>query len=459
MRYRHTERAQRSQLAGGNPSGAKYSETRPCAFGAGVLGLRRRCSAALARHVSNSPGASGPLAGSLPPDAVNDTLADYTQHHSVHCKAKALSISRKTSPVVSAQSGEASEFYEYQGRLCKMCPAGHFVLQECKTAGSESICQLCPSDYFTTHWNAFHACAPCKICRSLDEVELKSCNRTSNTECACKEGTFCFPDQPCETCHKCRLRCPDGEVMEKHCTPQSDIQCRPVQTSSPPPPSGKSNSKTLILSLCGIIMVIIAGIIIFLMYKRRRNPRWCFRGHTTNRANSIHSKTVLWLQTKFICGQQESKDNERNTEVDLAPQPSWPKRAGPSAARQPEEAIPLQKEEERRKLIPVGEKDPAEILLRSFYTFVEEVPLNKWQSYMMVLGLTLNEIEIAQANFRNSVAEQHFQMLRIWQEKNGKGASLDTLLETLCDPNVNLKGVEVKIRKSLIFKHLYAYEE
>ncbi|XP_060106577.1 tumor necrosis factor receptor superfamily member 10B [Heteronotia binoei] len=175
-----------------------------------------------------------------------------------------------------------------------------------------------------------------------------------------------------------------------------------------------------------------------------------------------YCKTLLWLQTKCTHGQLESEDNERNTQVDLASR-SHP---GPSATGQPDETIPLQEknylipiEKERRKLVPANGKDSENALRQSFLHFVEEVPLNKWRSYMIVLGLTDNEIEIAKVDARDSVRDQHILMLQTWQEKNGKKASLDMLLETLCDPTMSLEGVELKIRKALISAHLYVYEE
>lgn len=39
-----------------------------------------------------------------------------------------------------------------------------------------------------------------------DQVELSPCSATRNTQCACRNGTFCSPDHPCEMCQKCRSR-------------------------------------------------------------------------------------------------------------------------------------------------------------------------------------------------------------------------------------------------------------
>ncbi|XP_077163252.1 tumor necrosis factor receptor superfamily member 10B-like isoform X3 [Paroedura picta] len=324
----------------------------------------------------------------------------------------ALSLYQKNSTLVTANlSGEESDFYLHEGLLCKMCPAGSYVFSPCKTTGTESSCKPCNNDTFTTHLNSLHACPPCKICRHLDQVTLKSCTRTSNAECACKSGTFCSPDQACETCQRCKPRCPDGEQMAQPCTPQSDIQCVPIPTSSPTPSPGKNNSETVtvVLVVAAIILVAIG----FLTYKYRNKLRCCFRGNATRtRANSIHFKEC-----------------------------------------------PVPIEEERRILVPTNEKDPEEALRLSFIHIVAMVPLTKWRPYMIALGLTENEIDIAKMNAKGDVSEQHFLMLRTWLEKNGKKASLDTLLTTLCDPAVNLKGVEQKIREVLISGKLYVYEE
>uniref|UniRef100_A0ACB8EXU3 Uncharacterized protein n=1 Tax=Sphaerodactylus townsendi TaxID=933632 RepID=A0ACB8EXU3_9SAUR len=384
---------------------------------------------------------------------------------------KALSVSQKNStPVVSKLSREVNEFYDHKGHLCRMCPPGNSVLQHCETSGSNSTCKPCSNDSFSTHWNSFHECVPCKVCRPLDQVTLKLCSRTSNAECACKEGAFfCSPSQPCETCHTCKPRCPDGEEMVQPCTPQSDIQCVPITTSSPTVPSGKSDSKAIVplWILLGIILLIILGCV---MYKYRKTLQrssapvlQCSRDHTTGtKANSIRSKTLLWLQTKLTRGQPESGDNEWNAQVDLASQ----SHSGSNTTGQPEETIPLREkecsvliEEEKGKLVPANGKDAEEALRQSFFLFVDEVPLNKWHSYMSVLGLTYNEIDTAKLNSPGDVAEQHHQMLRKWLDKNGKNASLDTLLKTLCDPTVNLKGVEMRIREALIDRKMYYYEE
>lgn len=37
-----------------------------------------------------------------------------------------------------------------------------------------------------------------------DQVELSPCRADRNTQCACKNGTFCSPDHPCEMCQKCQ---------------------------------------------------------------------------------------------------------------------------------------------------------------------------------------------------------------------------------------------------------------
>lgn len=42
------------------------------------------------------------------------------------------------------------------------------------------------------------------VCSSAaDEMETSSCTSTTDTQCQCRSGTFCVPDQACEVCKRC----------------------------------------------------------------------------------------------------------------------------------------------------------------------------------------------------------------------------------------------------------------
>lgn len=95
-------------------------------------------------------------------------------------------------------------------------------------------------------------------------------------------------------------------------------------------------------------------------------------------------------------------------------------------------------------------------LRQSFETFIKNVPLNKWKTFMRALGLTDHDIDIAEAD-EKGVNDQHFHMLRTWLTKKGKEATLNILLDTLCA--IELRGVMKSVQDELISQGLYCYEE
>ncbi|XP_053124970.1 tumor necrosis factor receptor superfamily member 10B-like isoform X2 [Hemicordylus capensis] len=328
------------------------------------------------------------------------------------CVAKTASLpviqhSEDAPPVTSELQDEMKQFYEHGGLSCKKCSPGHHVSVHCTRSGKVGICHPCPENTFSEHMNDRESCFGCASCRPLDQVELKSCTKTSNTQCACKNGTFCHLDSPCETCYKCTDRCPKGEQVVQPCTSRSDLKCakpptNPSTTASTPVP-GFKRSNTVRMVAIGVPLVVVL-LVFFLSWKCRRTCR---------------GKCIL---------------PSRTTDYTKEPLPR------------------------RRKLTPATEGSPTEILRRSFQTFVTEVPVPMWERYARALGLTDNEIDSIKVNERD-VNEQHFQMLRTWLDHNGKQATLDTLLETLCDPNIKLWGPRGEIEKLLISRGLYAEED
>ncbi|XP_066495879.1 tumor necrosis factor receptor superfamily member 10A-like [Tiliqua scincoides] len=352
--------------------------------------------------------------------------------------AKAASLSLTPNHHLQALRGMTYDFYQHDGRWCKKCPPGTYVSAHCTRSEAEGTCLPCPDDTFFQHKNEHSSCSSCKTCRLLDEVERKPCTKTNNTQCACKTGSYCSPGLPCETCLKCSPRCPDGEVMVHPCTPESDIQCEKPSTVTPPtsptPAAGSSGYSIWIYP--GIIMIVAVCILaVYLCVKRRRESR----------VTVCSSGTLQRLRRKFIL--QSSGDPEsQNEQVD---------QRSPNTEEASTMMSLLEKETERR-LVPQNGKDPTDALRLSFEIFSKVVPLNSWKRFMRALGLTDNDIDIAEAD-EKCVNDQHFLMLRTWQTKKGKEATLDTLLDTLCA--IELRGVMKTVRDELISKSLYCYEE
>ncbi|KAK1892050.1 Tumor necrosis factor receptor superfamily member 22 [Dissostichus eleginoides] len=70
------------------------------------------------------------------------------------------------------------------------------------TAGGESVCEECEDGTFTEHDNGLKQCFKCAQCRSDQEV-VRRCSHTQETECRCRAGRFCSPDEACEVCRRC----------------------------------------------------------------------------------------------------------------------------------------------------------------------------------------------------------------------------------------------------------------
>ncbi|NWI21089.1 TR10C factor, partial [Crypturellus soui] len=79
---------------------------------------------------------------------------------------------------------------------------GYYVAQHCSASHLRAICAPCiEGEDYTAHPNGLERCLPCKQCKD-DQITLRTCTLTHDTECQCKEGYFC-PVEGCEICQKC----------------------------------------------------------------------------------------------------------------------------------------------------------------------------------------------------------------------------------------------------------------
>uniref|UniRef100_A0A8C8S3P9 Tumor necrosis factor receptor superfamily member 10B n=1 Tax=Pelusios castaneus TaxID=367368 RepID=A0A8C8S3P9_9SAUR len=353
-------------------------------------------------------------------------------------------------PVALSHSMEDSELYKHENRFCKKCPAGYHVKDHCVIPNAIGNCSSCKEGTeFTEYANALSRCLTCRVCRK-DEVKLAPCQRSKNTECACKNGTFCSPDHPCEICQRCKARCPEGEVQVSACTPQSDMQCA-CPTGPPPAAGGFSNWSIAGITVAVLIVLVVPGCLL-----------WCFCCRSSSSGGDHREKSSSFMD-HFLShlrncsrGRLGTQDNMRNEQLDQESQRellavSDPKEAArkasacetgvqsaaASALEHERNPVP-QMEGRKRKLVPVRGKDATETLRCSFDIFSQEVPCKDWRRFGRALFLTDNEIENAERSEKYS-QEQHYQMLFTWLNKAGAGASVNQLLETL--DRIDLRGV------------------
>ncbi|XP_028922494.1 tumor necrosis factor receptor superfamily member 10B isoform X2 [Ornithorhynchus anatinus] len=320
--------------------------------------------------------------------------------------AESASVSKRnsfstqgTAPQVRKGGLEELKFYKHQGRQCLLCPAGQYVKEGCNTSFTHGICAPCQNGAnFTAFPNGLFYCIKCQICKP-DQEEVSPCTTTEDTQCHCKAGTFCPRDHPCEVCMKCKTRCPEDMAVGSSCQPWSDLQCVPSERTVP--------RQLWILSALPLFLLLVAGLALGRYYL----------------CNS--SAGVSHLGTRKLLS------NLREQKGAVAPQI-----------------------ESKRILVPANGANPMETLEKALPHFEREVPCKSWNGYMIRLGLSQNEIDVARGSERYT-EDQPRSLLRTWQIKMGKGASINTMLETLDE--MRLKLIRESIQESLIASKLYVF--
>ncbi|NXJ16778.1 TR10B factor, partial [Odontophorus gujanensis] len=313
---------------------------------------------------------------------------------------------------------------------------------------NNSTCLPCKKDEYTEYLNDFSKCLGCRICRE-DQVELSPCVATRNTQCACKNGTFCLPDHPCEMCQKCQTRCPKGQVTIALCTPHSDLKCGP--------PLDISSSFPMYIITITAPLAVVLGFLLLVLWKCYCNHHgageggsWAAAGTrgphpSRNRLlrrlgiwdNSCNEQTYQQQQQQLLPAVQGS-EVPRAVELEEMP----PRTSNPNV-------------ETQRKLVPVPGEDPIVLLRRSFNTFVNCVPFPEWKMFGRALDLSENDIYLAEQHDRRS-REPFFQMLNTWLNRQGSNASVNTLLETLA--RIGLGGVADKVASELVKEGYFQYK-
>ncbi|NWW95499.1 TR10A factor, partial [Rhynochetos jubatus] len=81
-------------------------------------------------------------------------------------------------------------------------PTGTYVAQHCTAPHQRGSCLPCTEgEGYTAHENGLEACLSCRQCKD-DQITLRPCTLTHDTECQCKQG-YCCPAEGCEICQRC----------------------------------------------------------------------------------------------------------------------------------------------------------------------------------------------------------------------------------------------------------------
>uniref|UniRef100_A0A8B9MJI0 TR10B factor n=1 Tax=Accipiter nisus TaxID=211598 RepID=A0A8B9MJI0_9AVES len=279
--------------------------------------------------------------------------------------------------------------------------AGTYVAEQCKEQNGSSECLPCKEDEYIEYPNSFTKCLGCRTCREgRDQVELSPCQAVRDTQCACKNGTFCSPDHPCEMCQKCRPhlpRLPLSQVSQGRSGAEDQEQL-PTQPLL-------STLDNLIATIVVVVFVVVV-VLALLVWKC-----CCRRSPGEHRVRG--SPGALALAGGGVC-------------MDVG----WVGRGT---------SFPF----------------PPLVLRRSFDIFARDVPFKDWKRFGRALELLENDIALAEMNDRYSL-EPFFQMLNTWQNRQGMNASVNTLLETL--HQINLGGIAEDISSKLVQQGSFQYE-
>ncbi|KFP45330.1 Tumor necrosis factor receptor superfamily member 10B, partial [Chlamydotis macqueenii] len=333
-------------------------------------------------------------------------------------------------------------------------PAGTYVAGHCEEQNGSRKCLPCRENEFIAYPNDFSRCFSCQTCRE-DQVELSPCRATSNTQCACRNGTFCSPDHPCEMCQKCRPRCPKDEVELAPCTPHSDRQCGPPTSTF----SGSFNN----LIVISVVVFLILLVVLLVLWK----CCCCRRSPGEHRARGLAPAGARALCGCGLRGKRYLPGASGITAL-ISSCRRWA-RPEREVLQHGGESLGWRREVVAlfvglgKNLVPVEGNDPvvpfsfplSSFATKNFDIFAQDVPFKDWKRYGRALDLLENDIAQAEMNDRYSL-EPFFQMLNTWQNRQGMNASVNTLLETL--HQINLGGVAEDISCKLVQQGFFQYE-
>ncbi|XP_028916570.1 tumor necrosis factor receptor superfamily member 1A-like isoform X2 [Ornithorhynchus anatinus] len=270
--------------------------------------------------------------------------------------------------------------YFANDHCCLLCPAGTHVADFCQLPRTLGRCEPCRPGEFTAHPNGLYACRPCKQCHPEDKVTVAPCTRFSDTRCQCKPNHYC--ELPaCEVCLPCRRSCPPGEVVLHKCSQTADTEC------GPPRAGHTTYSIWSVLGVVAIVVVVVLliGTVAFFLTSRCRSQLG--RGNADQKEPMIPNAKMSLLSKIKEVGLEEFFQSSLS-------------------------------ETEQNKI---------------YYLFASKVPPEKWKQFMYYLGLEDNEIHSVMLFHGDSPDDEHFEMLRKWNYKLGKEATVFKALETLVE--------------------------
>uniref|UniRef100_A0A3Q4MNP2 Hematopoietic death receptor n=1 Tax=Neolamprologus brichardi TaxID=32507 RepID=A0A3Q4MNP2_NEOBR len=295
------------------------------------------------------------------------------------------------------QANCPADQYEHGNLCCLNCKAGTYVKSPCSVDGERGQCEECDYDTYIKHDNRLKFCLKCTRCRPDEEI-VSSCTHTEDTKCQCKPGRFCDPNQACEVCLKCS-RCAEDEEKVRNCTSTTNTECKKIQNKS------GSDPGTL---LCGRCMQ-------DFQYTAIQTPKDKDTQRPTS-TNLILSQHLVRVKSSNIAEDERQILNPSLNSSASNSQHSLTDALTPAPQASP--VVPAQ-----LLFVFAGEES-----LRKCFEYFEELDVNYHKRFFRQLEISDNVIK-SKENL--PYEDRIHELLHIWVEKEGKGVSLNDLLQAL----------------------------
>ncbi|XP_051659992.1 tumor necrosis factor receptor superfamily member 1A-like [Manacus candei] len=376
-----------------------------------------------------------------------------------------------TMPGTRAKNCQEGEYF-HEGHCCVSCPAGTFAAEHCSVPHLRGKCHPCKEgESYTAHENGLDECLSCRQCKD-DQVTVRPCTLTHNTECECKQGYFCT-DKSCEICQRHNKMYPEGKEIDRNCNVTTGLGCDL-------PNQGSTALSWVILP----IILVVVMILLFLVFKKlkcdkaasadkdvekslkseggseslilpeRKTPASAnnsMNPEDENCGESLESQEQINinLEVEDTSPEEESALTEQGTILHgdrkhrvlrwlrRIPESSLQSKPGQNSAfhqnnlsnvssiRTPANCVV--REPEHRIIV----KDLSQKERRvCFEAFIKEVPPKNWRQLMRT-HLHDNDIDRIIYNFHNDIEEQSYQMLLIWKNTLGEKQCIIKLLSEL----------------------------
>ncbi|KAA0719929.1 hypothetical protein E1301_Tti011644 [Triplophysa tibetana] len=379
--------------------------------------------------------------------------------------------------------------YIHKGFCCKNCEAGTYVSEKCSKDQEKGTCSSCKAGTYAEHPTGMEQCLQCSHCH-IDQNVVAECTSLSNTKCECKAGSYCLPDEPCEVCKKC-IRCKADEEVESRCTATSNTRCRKRTSIPTEGPTDQTTPSAVVVPLFGLLVGVIVLVIKCKRCQKRQSeideslkevkcPNDVFPKSEEEQENNRNaglerteeerpeSRPLLTQETQETVKSIPVEDEDRglgdslpnttsSSQTSLTALPPVlgiedSPRSSPPIQRQTEEDTEpwAQDDSPLRKLVPVlGEEDS---LNKSFDLF-DTLDVRIHNKFFRSIGVNDNAIKIAETQ---NLDDKVYNLLRVWMQKEGLRADINTLLQSLLDLDQRYSAEQISTKA--VEKRLYRYE-